>query len=421
MKYVQSLVRLTSVSQQRYADDPFGVATVPMTGVKRPRSSEFETPPPMHVPQPQQHKRARYESPDLYSPDPYSTPMQPRPTIRPPSREHRYQAQFGKVDTGPYYRSPSSAYQTAPQARAGGFNYTNLSGSPIPFRYSSPLIMSKPLKTSHTVQRQAWTRKRSISPYPPAHFKPSASPAFFKNPGPTYSLEHNHPPFTSYPHLSSQVPLSRSSMAARLPYGRPHVRTQTFPDYARKAPAMSFQPTMPIIQEESPIPANAIFSPPLPVRTPSYNFNHHDYHTEDRAMSPETQTYAPHSEMPVYNPPAPTLMWQAHRATDIVSSQSTASHDENLRPSQESVVSLPIFAPKASMGIDIDALEAAARSPSAELDAGGLSLGCPAESYPTLNDTTFKVRPEPDGRGKNQPKERATLTFTRPDKVSPLL
>lgn len=181
-----------------------------------------------------------------------------------------------------------------------------------------------------------------------------------------------------------QTPFERRDAMAVLPYSQPHVRTQVLPDYARKAIGMSYQPTMSVIQEESP-PETILWLPPSDTHgaldvSPVSCYEAEDVLmpslVEDREHEHLSRLIEPQQYANI-GPTAVWPVWQARHVPGIISSQSTASHDENRKPSQESITSLPLFAPRAAAGIDIDALEAAARSSSVDLNPSSLSLDTP--------------------------------------------
>ena len=216
---------------------------------------------------------------------------------------------------------------------------------------------------------------------------------------------------------------SQESKHGILPFSLPYRREQGYTDFGRKAPAMAFQPSMPVIREESEFgEANAahLYSGPRTI-TPSPIWDQIG-RPESSCFVNSRDPYLERAETPIQIPIASDQdhnSWQPRSNIALISSQSSASRDENRAPSEASVVSLPMFAPKASLGIDIEALELAARSPSID-ETKYEATDVKFQAALVTHDPIHSALQGPECSVKTiRPAPRSVLSFTQPDTVRP--
>lgn len=356
--------------------------TQPVTGSKRQRSADYEEPFHDQTTVPTHRKKTRYTFPEHPDIDSFATPIPLQDTN---ARTRRHQTP--SITPGLAFYPPSPMSRQGPQDSTFS-SHATIGTTPASERLD---LFARLSGTGFEARASMSNRGLPPSPCPDNKFQFAPSLALFERPGPLYSMEE-----LPRPGLPTQAHQNRLGANIYLPYGQPYIRTETLPDHGRRAVAMSFQPTMPVIREESPAAANDSIASPglLWLYSPGFRTQLNSGYEDQSLFMPgpallasDTDQYdideiykyeTPQLIMPDHDP-AP--VWRARHRNDIIASQSTASQDENRKPSEDhdSLASSLIFAPKAHTGIDIDALEAAARSPSLDIDPSDLSLVCYGE------------------------------------------
>jgi hypothetical protein len=208
---------------------------------------------------------------------------------------------------------------------------------------------------------------QSRSGYLPKRDDPYMTPNsnnVFKAPGPNYACNGRQ----NYQYIPSRCTPSPSPFRQshlRLPFSLPFRSSESFLTYARNPAPAIYQPSMSTIEEESCYGEGLVGD--VTYSTPYKTLADTEATAYGYAYSNHNDTYPsePDHSVTLFQEdlePEDTRMWATRNEPSLIPSQSTASHDENRFPSQDSVFSLP--APKAGLGIDIDMLEAAAISPS---------------------------------------------------------
>ena len=378
------------------------------------------------------NKKPRYTIDSSATPIRYTTPLQhiPEPVL--PYRHHRPGS--GSYHSAPRIVHPSptpgygAGFSFEPEIKAGRFHRKpQPSVSPVPFRLSSDFGLSG---QSHEVVQVG------------SDARVGGTVDFFGTPRRIPNLPVNQPRldrpvYTQHYSTRPTTPLrsglngftpspyhQQKSGHEPLPFSLPYRRNQSYTDFGSRAPAMAFQPSMPVIAEESEYgeeSAAQLYSEPRTI-TPSPIWDQVG-RTESFCLGVPREPYLRRAETPIRTQLASADHqhdpWLARSNAAMISSQSTASRDENRAPSEASVASLPIYAPKASLGIDIEALELAARSPSLDEfkkePSAIISHAAPAmiaPIYPTSQGP--KVSDDTTRKGL-----RSGLSFIEPDKVGP--